>query len=562
MNFQSTSSMPGLQAKCVGDPPPVIFRCSGFGGGVVLRALFILLCAVSLQAQDVRVQILETTDLKGHILPVDPFTLQPGTGGWARLGALIRTLRAANPNTILLDCGDGTQGEPLDYVWSHLKPETPEPTMALMNALGYQAMVVGHDEFDHGFKLLRTMEEQARFPWLAANVRFSDTGKHAFTPYLKVEVGGVNVVILGLVSKAIPRLVGREATEGLDFQDPVACAKELVPQLRDKEKADLVVVALHGGQGSPCGQDEESPALCLADQVPGLDLILAGHTRQQASLRRNGVPILQAGTSGQALGVADLVLKREGERWVVASCDTRLAVPGPELEGDPGVLQATAELRTLTETYLNTMATRLDTDLDGRWCRMEDTPLTHLLHTVVRTSTGAQLTAVTAPGSKLYIPKGPTSVRQFYALVPGEETVARIRVTGRQVRAYLEQAARYFSFSHQPDLFNRAMAPDAFDTLDGCTYALDLSRAPGSRVVLLTFQGHPVKDDQTFTLGLSSRRLAGAGGYLEPDFVSPTPLRNLLLSLVLSRPSLAVGTSDNWRLIPALDRERVLAQQP
>jgi len=537
---------------------------------MVLRAVGILLCAVFLQAQDVRLQILETTDVHGHVLPQDTFTLQPAPGGWARLGTLIRNLRAANPNTLVVDGGDGTQGEPMDYVWSHLKPGAPEPTMALLNALGYNAMVVGHAEFDNGLKLLRTMEEQARFPWLAANVCFASTGKHAFTPYVKVEVAGVQVAILGLVTQALPRLVGPEATEGLAFQDPVACAREFLPILREHEKVDLVVVALHGGMGSaPCGTDEENPALCLARNVKGIDLILAGHTRQQVSTRENGVPILQAGTGGQVLGVADLTLRRGKARWEVAACETRLVQPGAELEPDPAVLLATSDMRALTETYLNTLATTLGTDLDGRWCRMEDTPLAHLLHTVVRSATDAQITAVPAPGSRLFIPKGPTSVRQFYALAPGEETVARIRVTGRQLRAYLEQAARYFAFSHLPDLFNRAAAPDAFDTLDGCTYALDISRPAGSRVVELNVQGKPVKDDQTFSLGLTSRRLRGEGGYLEamgwrgtPETVTGTSLRNLLLAYVMARPNLTVGEAGNWRIIPALDRERVLAQQP
>jgi 2',3'-cyclic-nucleotide 2'-phosphodiesterase / 3'-nucleotidase len=539
---------------------------------MVFRAVGILLCAVFLQAQDTRLQILETTDVRGHVLPVDSFTLQPAPGGWARLGTLIRALRAANPNTLLVDCGDGTRGEPINYVWSLLKPGAPEPTMALMNALGYQAMVVGHHEFDLGFKTLRTVEEQAQFPWLAANIHFAGTDKHAFTPYLKVEVGGVSVAILGLVTgHARPRAPGRAAPdEGLSYQDPVVCAREMVPQLRDREKVDLVVVALHSGLGTaPCGQEEENQAHCLAEQVKGIDLILAGHTGQQVSTKRNGVPILQAGTSGQVLGVAEVVLHKGRSRWEVVSCETRLAQPAPEMEPDPAVLQATAELRALTETYLNTFATTLNTDLDGRWCRMEDTALAHLLHTVVRQATGAQLTAVAAPSSKIFVPRGTTSVRQFYALAPREDAVARIRVTGRQVRAYLEQAARYYAFSHLPDLYNRAAAPDAFDTLDGCAYALDISRPAGSRVVELSFQGHPMKDDQVFTLGLSTRRLAGAGGYLEamgwhgdPEFVSAASLRNLLLAQVLAKPTLTVGTSDNWRIIPALDRERVLAQQP
>lgn len=530
----------------------------------MFRAIAIMLCAVFLQAQETRLQILETTDVRGHVLPQDVFTLQPAPGGWARVGTLIRTLRSNNPATLLIDNGDGTEGQPINYVWSHLKPDAAEPTMALMNALGFQAMVVGHLEMAHGIRLMRAMEEQAQFPWLAANITFAGTKKHAFTPYLTLERSGVRVAVLGLVCQAQGRLAGREASGEFAFQDPVACAREMIPALRGKERADVVVVALHGGQGS----GDENPADALAEQVPGIDLILAGHTRQQVSTRIHGVPILQAGENGQALGVADLVLRKARSRWEVVSVATRLEKVG-DLEPDAAVLQATAPMRTLADTYLDTFATDLRTDLDSRWCRMEDTPLAHLLHTVTGQATGAQITAVPVPPSRLFIPKGPTSVRQFYALSPGEEGLARIRVTGRQLRAYLEQSARTFAFSHQPDLFNRAVAPEDFDTLDGCTYAFDLGKPAGSRVVDLAYKGRPVKDDQTFTLGLYGRRLAGAGGFLaamdwhgEPEWVSTQSMRNLLLAYVLSRPALAPGTSGNWRTIPYLDRERVLAQEP
>jgi 2',3'-cyclic-nucleotide 2'-phosphodiesterase/3'-nucleotidase len=232
-------------------------------------------------------------------------------------------------------------------------------------------------------------------------------------------------------------------------------------------------------------------------------------------------------------------------------------------------VELTAPLRTATDTYLNTFATNLATDLDGRWTRMEDTPVMHLLHAVARQASGAQITAMTPPGSHLFIPKGVTSVRQFYALFPADHRLCRIRISGRQLRAYLEQTARFFTYSHEPDLFNKGMDPGDFDTLDGCSYALDISRAPGTRVLDLKFQGQPVKDDQTFTLGLTANRLAGAGGYLEamgwtgePEFTSAAPFRNLLLAYVLARPTLAPAPDNNWRIIPSLDRERVLAQQP
>src|SRR5208283_4044642 len=94
---------------------------------------------------------------------------------------------------------------------------------------------------------------------------------------------------------------------------------------------------------------------------------------------------------------------------------------------------------------------------------------------------------------------------------------------------------------------NKAMPPGDFDTLAGCTYVLDISRPPGQRVTTLEVADQPVKDDQVFTLGLSTRRLAGAGGYLQamgwsgrPEFVSQVLFRNQLLEYVLGRPALDV----------------------
>jgi 2',3'-cyclic-nucleotide 2'-phosphodiesterase/3'-nucleotidase len=231
------------------------------------------------------------------------------------------------------------------------------------------------------------------------------------------------------------------------------------------------------------------------------------------------------------------------------------------------VLSLTAELRAATDRYLDTAATNLLVDLDSRWARMEDTPLMQLLHQVQRQATGAQLSAAASPGARLFIPKGPTSVRQFYALAPYESQVARIRITGAQLKAYLEHAARHYTYSWEPELYNREVPIHDFDTVDGVAYALNLGRPVGSRVASLSYQGQPVKPEQTFTLALTTYRLGGGGGYMEaigfkgtPDLVTEASLRNLLLAYVLARPTLNPAVPNAWRTIPYLDRERVLNQ--
>ncbi len=542
------------------DPPEVL----------VARLLLILLCSLVLNAQDVRLQVIATSSLQGRVLPRDPFTLQPASLGWATVASLVRSLKAQNPNTLLLDTGNTLAGDPSNYVRNRLRLDLPEPSVAIMNALGYHAMAVGAREYDFGFKVLRSVEELAQFPFLSANTVFTSTGKGVFTPYVKVALDGLQVAILGLTAASTPRLVDPSNLLDITFLDPVETARNLIPKLRDKEKADLVIVALHGALGKgPCNPMGPDPLQCLAEKVPGIDLIVAGNGTPGQSTRVAGVPVLQAGPFGQAVGVADLKLRKERFHWKVDTAQLRLEQPRPDTPQDPQVLEATAALRNESEAYLDTYATNLGVDLDGRWSRMEDTPLVQLLHTVLRRTTGAQLTAVPSPGSRIFIPKGPTSVRQFYALAPDEDRIARIRITGAQLRAYLEHAARFYNLSYQPDLYNRDIDPRDFDMVSGVAYSLDLGKPEGQRVASLTYHNEAVKDGQTFTLALLASRLSGRGGYREalglkgdPEMISAVTLRNALLDYVLSKPTLTVATADNWRTIPYLDRERVLAQQP
>ena len=380
-------------------------------------------------------------------------------------------------------------------------------------------------------------------------------------------MAGVRVVLLGFTTPGVPSMTEPGNYSGLAFQDIVATAKRLVPYLRDKEKADVVIVLMHSGIGGlPGAEGDENAALRLAEQVPGVDAIFAGHTHQALQTEHKGVPIVQAGCFGRALAVLDLDLRQEKGRWRVVAGKGRTLQPEDQTPTDPEVMSLTAELRAATDRYLDTAATNLLVDLDSRWARMEDTPLMQLIHQVQRQATGAQLSAAASPGPKLFIPKGPTSVRQFYALAPFESQVARIRITGEQLKRYLEHGARHYLLSWQPELYNREVPFYNYDMVDGVSYALDLGKPLGSRVRNLSYQGQPVKPAQVFTLALSTYRLRGGGGYMDaigfrgvPDLVTPASQRNLILEHVLGRPTLNPAPTNTWRTIPFLDRERVLS---
>ena len=361
-------------------------------------------------------------------------------------------------------------------------------------------------------------------------------------------------------------------SDGLIFQDPIAVARAIIPQLREKEKVDMVVVALHGGAGkSSCPGGEDATAVCLATQVPGIDLILAGRSRQQMTTEADGVPILQAGFGGQALAQAEFVFQsRRRGRWELVSRQARILQPSADTPPDPQVMDLTAPLRAAVETYLNTFATNLATDLDGRWARMEDTAVMSLLHMVAHQATGAQVTALPTPGSRLFIPKGVTSVRQFYALIPGRQP-HRPDPGDRAPAPGLPGTRRpVLQLQPQPGPVQPAVAPEDFDTLDGCAYALDISRPGGQRVVELHVPGpagegrpgiHPGPAHQP------PRRAAAAtwrpwAGPASPTSSAPNPSATCCWTMSCPAPPWLRRAGDNWRIIPSLDRERVLAQQP
>jgi len=149
---------------------------------------YLLLLCLPLSAAHVKLTVLATTDLHGNIYHRSIIiSTRPADRGLAKIATLIRAARAANPNNLLIDCGDTIQGTPLEYVYqtyvrtSQLpvkltfpaEPFLHDPMMLAMNALGYDAMVVGNHEFNFGLKNLDQARGDADFPWLSANTELT-----------------------------------------------------------------------------------------------------------------------------------------------------------------------------------------------------------------------------------------------------------------------------------------------------------------------------------------------------------------------------------------------------
>lgn len=535
-----------------------------------------LLGAIPAQADEsVTLTILATTDVHGHIYPYDYLTARARSRGLAQVATLVKHLRASQPNTLLVDCGDAFQGTPLAYVAARMHPKEPNPIVTVMNLMGYDALAVGNHEFNFGLETLWRLKEQARFPWLAANLTgYYHDSRRSFPPYVIRDVAGVRVAVLGMVTPAIPNWEVREHYRGYRFHDLIKTAREYVPELR--RRADVVLLMVHAGLGRDPVTAEPTPGLPgedavweLAEQVQGIDAIIFGHSHQElAGLDVNGVRLVQPKNWGQSVAELRLTLTRGGsqEPWHVVEKESRLIPVDESVEPDAEILELARQVHQAAERWLNTVVAEVPEPVSARTARFEDHPLAEV---VERTQlhfghADVSLTAVFSPWVE--IPAGPLTVRHLYALYPYENQLYTIETTGAALRQALEHAAQFFQAypvaPGQP-LTNPRMLGYNFDIAGGVSYEIDLAKPVGERIVNLQFQGQPLDPARKLRLALNSYRYAGGGGYTMFRGAKilqrvDREIRDLLIDYLREQGTLSPAVDNNWRIIPHAARQALL----
>ena len=524
-------------------------------------------------AQETRADIVvvSTTDVHGRVRGWDYYadTAEPGRG-LSRAATIVDSVRAANPGrVILVDAGDLLQGNPFAYAAARRDTVGTHAVIAAMNAMAYDAAAVGNHEFNYGLATLARALSQARFPFLAANATWPQHPS-AWRPYTIVERGGVRVGIVGATTPGSMVWDKETLRAGhVKIGDIVAGVRAAVQRAR-VAGADLIVVVAHAGLDDwssydtvATGLGSENPMARVARDVPGIDLIVYGHShREMADTTINGVLLTQPRNWATSVSVAHLqVVRRKGAAWTVDAKHASIVRAAGHAE-QAAVVAAAERGHADARTYAGTIVGRTNTEWRADSARTVDTPLMDFVAETMRRASGADLSSVAAFSLDLRIPAGRVTVAQLAQLYPYENTLRALRISGATLKAFLEQSAKYFRVTGEGDTARVSAEPTIpgfnFEMVTGADYALDLSRRAGDRVVGLTVRGKPVRADDSFTIALSSYRAAGAGGY---SMLNGAPvvydrqldIRQLLIDEVTRRGTLSPGDyfTLNWRLAPA-----------
>jgi 2',3'-cyclic-nucleotide 2'-phosphodiesterase (5'-nucleotidase family) len=434
------------------------------------------------------ITILHTNDFHGAIEPKE----ESGggeTGGLVNLVSLIDQLRAEDPDrTLLVDSGDTFQGT---YVSNSTQGEV---VMAAMNVAGYDAWTLGNHEFDWGREPLRARVAQASFPVVVANLLDGDTGEvwaHV-EPYTVVEVGRAKVAILGLTYPDTPTINRPQNVEGLEFREPVQTVRRYLPDLEDQ--ADLIVVLSHAGYDND---------VALARAVEGIDVIVGGHSHMfmESPQKIGDTLVVQAGAKGQVLGRLELTVDLATGQVVdyVRRHSLRQVTGDVPVVNEEVQLLVDAALAEAAETMgqsIGETAVALDREYAGEYA---------LGNLVVDAMLAADVDGRLADialhnngGIREALPKGPINYGQIYAVLPFDNQLIALDLTGEQVLRILEHSVADREGALQ---------------VAGLTFQFSMSRPVGQRVLEVTVGGEPLDPERVYRVVTIDYLVAGGDGY-------------------------------------------------
>ncbi|MBM4130235.1 bifunctional metallophosphatase/5'-nucleotidase [bacterium] len=502
----------------------------------------ILVAALPAAARDdglLRIHLLWTNDIHGHIAPEPAKFMNPDfpppLGGGASAATYINEVTAraaaAGEEVLLVDVGDMFQGTPIG------NKTRGTAVIEYMNAVGYQFAVPGNHDFDMGRDNAERLARLSKFPWLAANLVEKATGQVVDWAQgtLMMEVGGVRIGVIGIITPATAHMSFPKNIEGLEFLEMVPVVERYRDQL-EAQGADLVFLAIHEGlpydpvQGWAnvmAAQDEADREqegaygsnysrggmnlMELVNKVRGIDFAVGGHTHR-------GYPepwidpqthtmCFESYGNGSSLGHAVLLVDRATRALVgyekAHAAGTLITLFEDEIWPDPAVAAVIRPHHEAAEAEMGKVIGSLAVSL-GRGGPGASL-VANLVTDAMRERFSADLAVQNAGGLRADMPAGDVSTRDVFSVLPFGNDLQIVTMDGRMVRRIIE---------------SRVAGRSGGVLLSGARVVIDPTRPDWDRVVELEIGGRPWDPDADYDVVITDFLMEGNSGL---DFLTTIP---------------------------------------
>ena len=557
---------------------------------LILFAVIMLALAKGCEQKDIVVKLAVTTDIHGMIFPHDLVSREPANHSLAHIYNYVTGQRDLEDTLFfLLDNGDFLQGQPTVYYFNFIDTTTTHLSARVMNYIGYKAGTVGNHDIEAGPAVYNKIKSEFTFPWLAANSIHTVTGEPYFQPYTVLKAGKRKIAVLGMITPGIPNWLPKNLWPEMEFRDMVASAQEWIPHIMENEDPDLVVGLFHSGTdasygGNPDPYLNENAVLLVAEQVPGFDLIFAGHDHRVSiewiiNTAGDSVLVVDPGSHARYAGEVTIAFGKEGEKKINVQ-----NVPMKDYEPSREFMDHFSADYEKVNRYLEDTITWLSREMEGLDALFGPSSLMTLIHNVQLDLSDADL-SFTAPLSlSAKLEKGPVLISDMFKLYRFENMLYSMELTGKEIDGFLEHAAGiWFNTMTGPEdhlLQFRTDDPGRlanpfynFSTAAGIEYSIDVRCTAGDRVFIHGFSdGRPFEDSKTYNVALNSYRGNGGGGHLtmgsgikkeeltsRVTWSTDIDLRYYLMQHLANQDTLLPKAFENWYILPRTWAEKASA---
>jgi 2',3'-cyclic-nucleotide 2'-phosphodiesterase (5'-nucleotidase family) len=455
---------------------------------VLLASLLVFGCASLPEVQDTTLTIVHTNDTHGRVLEGKYDGM-----GFAKIAVKVANLRAENPNLLLLDAGDTFHGTTLASL------SKGESITKVMNYIGYDAQTAGNHDFNYGYERLVELNGLTNHAVLSSNVVGAD-GESILPPYIIKDVNGLLVGIFGLTTPETTYKTHPKNVEGLTFREPVEVAAEMVEKLEGK--VHVIIALVHLGVDEE-ETKEEWRGTYIAEHVPGIDLVVDGHshTALEEGIMVGDTLVVQSGSHDKNLGIVTLNITSE---MITGKAELFSKKEADGLAQDIGLLTLVDEINTENKKITEVVVGNSDVVLDGARgnVRTGPTNMGDFIIEALLAETGADFALQNGGGIRTSIDVGPVTRGEVISVLPFGNTVVVKEITGQMMIDIIENGV-----SKLPG------ASGAFCHVGGLTYKLDITKEAGSRVLEVLVNGAPIDLNKNYSLATNDFLAAGGDNY-------------------------------------------------
>lgn len=438
-----------------------------------------------------KLTILHSNDLHGDFMSnnIDDTLV----GGISMLSGYVEKVRAEEENVIYVVAGDMFQGSLIDSEYKGIS------TISLMNMIAPDVATIGNHEVDYGLAHMLFIEKCAAFPIINANMYIKDNYKRMFNSHVILEVGGMKILFIGIVTEEVLAMAKKEELLGslITVED---AANEIgkICDAYSTDEIDFTVVLTH------IGIEADKRLAKALNPNWGVDIIIGGHSHTLLSepVTVNGIPIAQAASGTEQIGRFDISIDVESSSikeytWRLISINEKNCPKDPEVE------ELLSFYRDKTEEKYLQVVTKFARKYTHP-SKHEETELGRLFSDIFKEGTGVDL-MLFASGSLRKKELGPVvTLKNYMEILPFHEEIYRITVTGAQLRKML-------AYMFREEAFNPDNHTEHYQLSEGIQVTYSLSE---KKIISVKWKGGELADDERINVGIQEFHFHGMKDFL------------------------------------------------